>query len=146
MKKTIYAALNEDAHQGWVWLQDASLPLRAIVKITSTDTGRSVHCECLQIDDNFLKRYNNEPRIPIHLPSDALVMGEWYRASLGVVSTRSVTEISLHVCKTPLGQMRACTQHPQIVVRVAAWLGILGLLLGLVGLALGVVSVLPPRT
>ena len=146
MKKTIYAALNEDVHQGWMWLQHASLPLRAIVKVTAIDTGRSVHCECLQIDENFLKRYNQEPRIPIHSPSDALVVGEWYRAALGIVGTRSSAEISLRVCKTPLGQIVACIQHPQVVVRVAAWLGAIGLLLGLAGLGLGILSLLPSRT
>jgi hypothetical protein len=31
----------------------------------------------------------------------------------------------------------ACTDHPQIIVRVAAWLGLISVVLGLLGVIIG---------
>lgn len=139
----IFAALREDTQQGWVWLQDSSLQARSIVKITNPTNGNVVYCEALQIDKNFLNTYNQSPRINIDKPHATLVINGWYRAALGGLSTQSEVSLSVKTSNFWWGKFKACTDHPQIIVRVAAWLGAIGLSLGVVGLVLGVMSVFP---
>lgn len=135
----IYAAREEDAHQGWVWLQRPDLPPRGVVCIVNPANKAKVHCEALQIERNFLDNYNQAPRWTISDPGSALVIGEWFRAKLGI-KTQEDTQLQILPCRTWWGQFKACTDHPQVVVRVAAWLGFVGLVLGLVGLVLGIIS------
>ena len=139
----LFAALREDTQQGWVWLQDASLPARSIVKITNPANGKSVYCEALQIENNFLSTYNQSPRVSISDPQAALVISGWYRAALGDLSTKADVPLNIKPSNCWWGKFKACTDHPQIIVRVAAWLGAIGLFLGVVGLALGVLSLCP---
>ena len=136
----LFATREEEAHQGWVWLQDPALPPRAIVCITNPTNGLSIYCEALQIDASFLLGYNSPPRLSITEPQDTLVIGAWYRAGLGGLTTQSDVLLEVKACKSWIGQFCACIHHPQVIVRLAAWLGGIGLLLGLVGLGLGIAS------
>ncbi|GAA5072274.1 hypothetical protein [Lysobacter panacisoli] len=136
----IFAALGDDAHQGWVWLQDPTLPPRCVVKITNLATRKSVHCEALQMDVSFLQGYNQSPRITINDPASSLVIGAWYRAGLGGLSTQTDVRLKIVAKNSWFGQFRACVGHPQVVVRLAAWLGGVGFALGVIGLVLGVAS------
>lgn len=139
----IFASLNEDAHQGWVWLHDPALPPRSVVKIKNYQSGEVIYCEALQIDDNFLTQYNQHPRHSITSPSNSIVVGAWYRAKLGGIKTQSDIHVKVSACNSWYGQFRACIDHPQIVVRLASWLGGIGLALGLIGLVLGIFSIWP---
>jgi hypothetical protein len=141
----LFAAREEDAHQGWVWLKQPSLPSRCVVQITNPQNGKCVYCEALQIDDNFLKQYNQSPRFTINDPTQSLVIGAWYRAGLGGVQTQVNATLEIRECNSWIGQFRACTGHPQVVVRLAAWLGGIGLVLGIIWLVLGVISLLPAK-
>lgn len=139
----IFAALREDTQQGWVWLQSPTLPARSIVKITNPNNGKSIYCEALQIDKNFLSFYSQSIRITINDPQNALVISGWYRAALGDLSTKSDVQLYVNPSNSLWGKFKACTDHPQIVVRMAAWLGAIGLFLGVIGLVLGVLSLCP---
>lgn len=139
MNLMIYAARDEDAHQGWVWLQQPGLRPRGVVCIVNPVTKAKVHCETLQIDPNFLDRYNQPHRRKINDPASALVIGEWFRAKLDI-RTQEYAQLQIRPCRTGLGAFKACTDHPQVVVRVAAWLGGIGFALGIVGLGLGILS------
>ena len=148
----LFAALHDDVHQGWVWLQDDRLPARCVVKITNPTNGMSVYCEALQIDTNFLEKYNHSncpaachamTRFTITDPTSSLVVGGWFRAKLGGLTTQSDVPLTIKSSDCLWGKFKACTDHPQIVVRVAAWLGAIGLFLGIVGIALGVLSLCP---
>ncbi len=141
----IFSAREEDAHQGWVWLQDPSLPARSVIKIRNAQTGKSVYCEALQIDRNFLKNYNQERRFTIDDPANTIVIGAWYRAGLGGIQSQSEVPLTVSECNSYWGQFKACIGHPQVVVRLAAWLGGIGLVLGILGLILGVISLLPTK-
>jgi hypothetical protein len=139
----IFAAREEDAHQGWVWLQDPSLPARCVVKITNPATRTSVYCETLQIEGNFLREYNQSPRVTITNPASSMVIGGWYRASLGGLQTQTDVALEVQRCRGARGwwwRFKACIGHPQIVVRMAAWMGGIGLVVSIIGLALGVAS------
>lgn len=133
----LFAALREDTQQGWVWLKDGSLPARSVVKIKNQASGKVIYCEALQIDKNFLEAYNQSPRIPINNPQDSIVISGWYRAALGGLSTKSHVQLSIKPINSWWGKFRACTYHPQTVVRVAVWLGLISVFLGLFGVLLG---------
>jgi len=136
----LFAALREDAQQGWVWLQDSSLPPRSVVKISDPENGKSIYCEALQIDENFLLSYNQGRRIPISHPKSTLVINDWYRTKLGGLSTQTDVVLAVKPCNSWKGHTMACIHHPQIIVRVAAWLGIISVILGLIGVILGALS------
>lgn len=142
----IFAAREEDAHQGWVWLENDSLPARSVIKIRNSQNRRTVYCEAMQIDKNFLKQYNQAPRHTIEDHSNALVIGAWYRAGLGILQSQTEVSLKISACNSWWGQFKACTGHPQVVVRLAAWLGGIGLALGILGLILGIISVWPSKT
>ncbi len=142
----LFAAREDDAHQGWVWLQRSSLPARSVIKIRNPMNGNCVYCEALQIDDNFLKNYNQSPRFTITQPSDTIVIGAWYRAMLGGIQSQAELPLEITTCNSWWGQFKYCTGHPQVVVRLATWLGGIGLLLGLIGLVLGIISIWSPMT
>ena len=139
----LFAALQDDAHQGWVWLQDSTLPARSVVRITNPANGKSVYCEALQIESNFHAQYNQSPRQTIDDASSAIVLGAWYRAALGGLETQSDVSLSITPANSWRGKFSACIHHPQIVVRLAAWLGGIGLVLGVIGFVLGCASVWP---
>lgn len=139
----IFAAREEDAHQGWVWLQLPEFPARCVVRITNPANRMRVYCEALQIDKNFLYKYNQSSRFSIAEPSISLVIGAWFRAGLGGIDTQSELPLEIVKCNSWRGKFLACTHHPQIVVRLAAWLSGVGLVLGLMGILLGVWSILP---
>ncbi len=134
----IYASRDDDISEGFVWLKDASLPSRCVVKITNPVARRSVFCEALQIEGNFLRLYNQSPRffIDADKPESAIVVSAWYRAHLGNLETQQEYVLEVANANSSWGKLRSCMQHPQLVVRVAVWLG-------LISVGLGGVSVLP---
>jgi hypothetical protein len=134
----VYAALKDDVGEGHVWLEWPGFPARCVVRITNGQKGPRVYCEALQFEKNFLAEYNQPPRFRIDTPASSIVMSYWYRARLGGLETQQ--EYPLDVKKTiPIwGSLRACMQHPEVVVRVAAWLGLLSVALGLLGVILAV--------
>lgn len=134
--------MREDTQQGWVWLQNSNLPHRSVVKVKNHTNGKVIYCEALQIDENFLKAYNKTPRITISDTQNAIVINGWYRAALGDLSSQSDVALSINACNSYWGKFKACTHHPQIIVRVAAWLGFISVVLGLLGTVLGVKSLL----
>lgn len=137
----IFAALGDDIGQGVVWLKKTGLPQRCVVKITNPTKKCIVFCEALQFETNFLKNYNQIPRLNITSPESSIVMSAWYRARLGGLETQADYPLEVTGADTYWGKLRACLAHPQIVVRVAAWLGLLSVALGGVGVVLGVISI-----
>jgi hypothetical protein len=142
----IYAAEKEDVNQGWVWIGGCGhLHNRSVLKLTAKDTGKIVYCEMLSIDgdNNFLNDYNDpdKGRIPISDPKSALVASWWYRDKLGVKKGDEV-EIDVKTAKFCwcrfLFNLLACSDHPQVVLRFPAWLGIWSVILGAVGVILGI--------
>jgi hypothetical protein len=136
----IYPAKTEDVSQGWVRLGGCDLPHRSTVRLSTNDVRKSVvYCEVLSIDDNFIRDYNqpSEGRNRISDPQSALVAAEWYRTRLGL-QKGAEAEIEVTSANHVFGRVNACLAHPQVVVRVATWLGIWGFVLGVVGIVLGV--------
>jgi hypothetical protein len=147
----LYAALHEDIAEGFVWLKQADLPARSVVKIARSGSGRtpSVFCEALQFEKNFLTRYNNHTericKINGEDEASALVINHWYRTKLGKpgqpLETKNDYRLEITPANSLRGRLCACLQHPQVVVRVATLLGLIAFAMGLVGVVLGMVSI-----
>lgn len=135
-----YASLDDDISEGFVWLQRPELPARCVVRIENPDGRHAVYCEALQIEANFLTKYNQTPRYHILVPTSAIVMSSWYREKLGRLGTQEEYQLQITRSDAWWGKLRARMQHPQIVVRVAAWLGVVSVALGALSVTLGVVS------
>lgn len=108
-------------------------------EIKNLANGKVVYCEALQIDKNFLSAYNQPPRINISNSDSPLVINGWYRNKLGFLTTQSEVLLEIKPSNCWWGKFMACI----FVVRVATWLGAVGLFLGVVGLVLGVLSLCP---
>ncbi len=134
----IYASLDDHIGEGFVWLQRSGLPARCVVKITNPETRRAVFCEALQLEENFLKRCNQLPRYTISDPGSSIVMSAWYRTRLGGLQTQGEYALEVKAAYSWFGKIRACLHHPQIVVRVAVWLGLVSVALGALGVILSV--------
>ena len=144
MKLTVYATLKDDLGEGFVWLKDPALPPRCVVKMTNPVTKQSVFVEALQIEDNFLCLYKESPRTKnIIKPNESIVISGWYRARLGDISTQEECDLDIKKANGYYGKIRMCMYHPQTVVRVAVWLGILSSVLGLVGVVIGLITLWP---
>lgn len=149
----IRASLHDEANEGWVWVED--FPSRSLIKISSRAHGRDVVCQTRKLDENFKRLYNAEGagRIEINLGQNTIVMSEWYRHALGGFNTtkddnangKVALDIQRYRGWQPLGQLRAASQHPDIVVRLGARLGALGAWLGLLGSGLGFLSLFQPQ-
>jgi hypothetical protein len=133
----LFPLLREDVQAGIVWLKLPPLKSRDIVRITNTTNKLRIYCEALQIDGNFLRAYNQEKRIHITEPEKALVIGGWHRMLLGELKTKQDVDLKITPCNSYWGKLRACMQHPQLVVRISTNLGLIGLGLGILGLVLG---------
>jgi len=135
----IYAAKIEDMNQGWVWIGGQNLPQRSIVRL-STNDGRKVYCEILSIEDNFLNDYNKQGggRVAITDRQMALVASEWYRTRLGL-QTKTEAEIEVSSANCFCGQIQACLDHPQVVVRLAIQLGIWSVILAIISIILTII-------
>ncbi len=129
----VFASMRTDMNEGWVWVSDLKLPARSIIEIHNKTSKKSVYCELLEIDDNFLNEYNRPPRIPITSDNPSVVINGWYRKKLGDIQTQQNCDLTIieSTCVCGLwGRLRACTGHPQIVVRLATWLGLASVVLG----------------
>jgi hypothetical protein len=145
MEYTIYASLREEINSGWVWVNNPpqEFKQRGVVCISRSDPRKKVYCEILRVDANYREYYNKTidgVRKTIEVDTTILIMSEWYRKKLGDLSTQSIYELQITEVDKLHGKLKACLHHPQVVVRVATWLGIISVIEGLIGFGLGLVS------
>ncbi len=119
-----------------------------MVKIRRPDRRRCIYTEVRKIDRNFLRRYNQRPRLAIDCQQNTIVVGEWYRTALAIDGTTrkdNVTgRVALIVEPAKLWgwrSLRAACHHPDLVVRLGTRLGLLGAWLGVLGVWLGLLGV-----
>lgn len=131
-KLQVFAAAYEEAQQGWVWLCDKDLPPRSVVKIRCNKTHKSVYCEALQMESNFLSFYNQNRRIHITDTEHSIVINGWYRTKLGILKTQEDIDFDITAENNLCGRMKVCFDHPQVIVRMAAKLSLWSLVLAIV--------------
>ena len=129
----VLASLRSDMNEGWVWVSNVDFESRSIIKITNKENRKKIYCECLKIDDNFLKEYNQEGRVPIDEIEKVIVINEWYRKRLGGLLTKKDYQLEIVAANNWWGRLCSNLSHPQAVVRCATVLAIISVLLGVVG-------------
>ena len=139
---TVYAAKHEDIANCSAWVQHKDITLfetRSIVKITNLETDKSVRCELYKADRNFRTYYgNSDTTIPITENIDAIVLNYYYREKLGIENTFDTPALSIQKSAPLVGVIGLNLSHPQTIVRLATWLGIISVVLGLIGVVLGI--------
>ncbi|HEV3091295.1 MAG TPA: hypothetical protein VGX91_07635 [Candidatus Cybelea sp.] len=143
----VHAALAEEEDDGWVWL-DSTFPTRTVVKVERKHEGRAltVYCQSRKLDHNYVRRYNSADTNKIDTANwpHVMVMNEWYRDKLGSLKTMQTVELRVTATSKAwrwLWNLRAVIEHPNIVARIGAKLGILGAVLGVLGAVLGIISI-----
>lgn len=150
MKFHIHTAIHEESNNGWVWARIPGLRSRAIVRITNLENNRSVHCEYRKIDDLFLDHYNRfkpDRSRQMVLAEKPIMINLWYRSALGI--ERIDVDADLYFRPETfkvLGMIRAGSQHPDVITRLATRLGMLGVWLGMVSIVISLISLnaVPP--
>ncbi|MCG7990594.1 MAG: hypothetical protein JAY98_03545 [Candidatus Thiodiazotropha lotti] len=125
-------------NEGWVWIYPANFEPRSIVKVTNKINQKVVYCEVLAIDRNFRQEYNYPPRENISQNERTIVINGWYRKRLGNIETKLMYDLEILQDNSWWGKLRANTGHPQVVVRLATWLGIISVTLGILGVGLAI--------
>lgn len=158
----VYAALNEEADKGLVWMFDTSLESGRTIILERPKAKkwhlfkRRVYCTYRAMDHNFVVRYNEQkhtrkidpddswlcsPAVAYKKDSDRkklesiIVINEWYRNALGgLIRGKRVRLVVRKPWCPPWANLRATCHHPDPGVRVATRLGVLGTWLGIIGL------------
>lgn len=116
---TIYAARDDEADKGFVWICNPALPSRAIVKLRCDNDGRrwTTFCEARHIDRNFLKQYaegRRGPRRPTTLPESRVRSPSGRKSTpLAMVLLVFAWAETLHSAMRLLASMRAHEQQPR---------------------------------
>ncbi len=155
MKYKIYPCLNSDIEQSNIWVSGV-MSSRALLLIQNPQNGKKIFCEGLNIDTDYIRRYDNrfanykdKPKKyhEIVEPGNVVVtMSAWYRDILGIEKTKIGTEadvelkISLVSNLNFVNRLRVCFQHPQVAIRMATWIGIVSAVLGIVSVLCGIIS------
>ena len=136
MQYKLLASLKDDMNQGWIWISHPSIANRSIVEVIVE--RKSIYCEALMIDHNYKEAYKSG--WTYNLPSDSpiITINSWYRKKLGIEKTNTEYELKIKPANHFFGKFSACYQHPQIVVRVATWLGAISVLLGVVSVTIAI--------
>lgn len=137
MQYKVLAALKDDMNQGWVWISHPQILSRSIVEIKNKGNGKSVYCEALQIDENYKFAYKNGWTCELPKSEAVITVNAWYRNKLKLTQTNQDYELGVSAENHLYGKLMANFQHPQVVVRVAMWLGCISVALGIIGVCLG---------
>lgn len=142
----VFPALTDDVNQGWVWIRCPGISQREIVRIGNPSKDRCVYCEAIAIEPLFLEEYNKPASLlrgTIPDEGEVVVMNAWYRSRLGDIPAGSESELEvIVVTDEPSAQLFAALHHPQVVVRMATYLGIGGVVLGVIATVLAIVPFL----
>lgn len=137
MNYKILAALKSDTNDGWIWItHPLDIPSRSIVQVKNQANRKSIFCEALMIEDNYRRDYSSGSTIKMPKTESIVTMNSWYRNKLGISKTNLNYDLKIKPANHLYGKLRSIIQHPQIVVRVASWLGIISLFLGILGVLL----------
>ena len=139
----VLSSMRADMNEGWAWISSHNYAPRSIIKIKNKSNGSKVYCESLEIDGNFITEYNdkNSQRIKINKAEKTIILNGWHRKRLGGIETNKFHNLEVSDANNLWGKLCAGADHPQTVVRITTWLGVISAGLGLIGVGLGLISV-----
>jgi len=137
----IYAALHEEAKEGWVWMPlDPDLSADH-VSVRNPRNGRSIICERRTADKNFQDVYNSaKGTIPLTESSNFIVMNAWYRERLGIFDPKAEMPLDVTNASGLWACYRAFQLHPNPAIRTSILLAAISLALGVAGFVEGILS------
>ncbi len=139
----ILAASLDSIEAGHVWVQsDRTLPQRAVCKIINLQNNKSVHCEVLKIDKNYIRSRRGRKASLVPNGKSVIAMNQWYRSKLEIDAANVNCKLSIQEQDNCIAKLSACFLHPQLVVRLATSLACISLFLGVAGVAISVVGML----
>jgi hypothetical protein len=137
----IFAALHEEAKEGWVWLPlDPDLATEH-THIRNPRNGRSIVCERRTADENFVGVYNSTHGT-IRLPEFGkfIVINAWYRERLGIFDTKAELPLKVSNASGLWASYRSFRLHPSPAIRTSILLAVISLILGIIGFLQGALS------
>ena len=136
----IYASLQIDSMEGWVWTNCKVVRGNNLVIITNLKNKKRIKCYKRTIDDNFEKSYNRkgEGRLKLDLNEDVIVMNEFYRTKLKV-NTKCHQDLDIRSAKW---SERIVTNwnHPNPQVQYSNQMGVWAMLIAILSLLLALFS------
>ena len=125
----IFASMQLDSMEGWVWTNNDIVSGNSLVIIRNLKNQKKIKCYKRTIDANFTKNYNRQGdgRLKLVLNENVMVMNEYYRTKLGV-STQCQYDLGIRLTKW-YERIFTYWNHPNPVVQYGARMGILALLL-----------------
>ena len=137
----IYAALHEEAKEGWVWMPLDSNLTAGLVQIQNPRNGRSITCERRTADDNFREGYNStKGTVPLPSSGDFIVMNAWYRERLAIFDTQKEMPVDARNAVGWWACYRSFRLHPNPAIRTSMLLAVISLALGVAGFVEGTLS------
>ncbi len=144
-KYRVHQCLDSEISEGYVWITDKNiLASRGVIKIVRTDIFPCpvIFCDGLYCDENYLKK---RTKIKDAVKNDkergieSVILSAYYRSKLDInESGDNSSVVKLYVSSVGyfnfVDRIAACIQHPQVGVRMAAWIGICGLIIGVVSI------------
>ncbi len=137
MEFKIFASMNIDSLEPWIWTNYDEIDSNGYITITNSSNNKKIKCFKRTIDNNFLKMYNQEGRIKIDSRNDKIiVINEYYRKRLG---TETQQECQLTIKKAKyFDQLFFNLDHPNPQVqygnRMALWSFVFGILSFILGI------------
>ncbi len=149
----LHLAISEDIASGWIWIETNNSELRALLdahrpvaKVSYNDAA--VYCEVLFADsfdrarfDEFYGKHSSSLSPVSASDGERVFINHWYRNKLGIaVKAGSSVKLTFRfkhnlICESWY-QANGCMAHPQVIVRVATWAGLVALGLGVLGVGL----------
>lgn len=128
----VLASRDTEMNEGWVWISNDIFRPRSVIKIKNKINEKTVYCEHLKIDENFITSYNSlGKKEKINRDEKTIVISQWYREKLGGIITKERHDLQITSSNGLWGRVRACQYHPQLVVRLSINLAILSVVLGI---------------
>jgi hypothetical protein len=125
----VFAALHDEAREGWVWLPSTPILVAGHIRIRNPRNGRTIVCEMRVADANFRKVYGGQGAT-FHLPGagDFIVISDWYRRLLGILDTQNHIPLEIEDANSWwLRYVVAFVRHPSPAIRTSIVLGLISL-------------------
>ncbi len=155
----IHTSLAEDSSEGKIYILDTEIEKEisgkrnlACIQYKHEQKKKKIYCEILYVDKYYKEKWkkldknkcsvNNQENINENTAS--IFINEWYRNLLEIEVDKSYgfkIIIPKNLYKLWAKLYLHPKQHPQIIVRTANMLGIIGIGLGVIGVGLGLLSI-----
>lgn len=140
MKFKIYASINTESLEPWIWTNFSAIDSNGFILIRNPTNNKKIKCFKRTIEGNFLRNYNDEGRIRINTDDgNVIVINEYYRKQLNIETQH---EYDLDIKKIRfISRLFLNWYHPNLQVQFVNRLTLISILIGLLSLILGIVSI-----